>query len=96
MLKLKIMSNFINLGVKDLASATQLNPGQTMTIPANINGTILIANNSVSEGSYALTMSGQTVSGPIPANGSKLVTYSSAQVGILKNTDHVSLEVSVS
>ena len=88
----------LNLGVKNLTSSKELMPSQTVTIPANISGTILLANNgqSQAEGKYKLTISGQTTEGNVPPNGSKLVTYSSAQDGVLQNTGSVTLSVSIS
>lgn len=91
------MAQSVSFSIQELQGSKTLNPNQSMDVPANINGTILIANDGQSSavGSYLLTISGQTTSGSIPPNGSKLITYSSAQVGILQNTGTVALEVSI-
>ena len=70
-------------------------PNETVELRKNINGKILFTNSSSEMGYYKLTFSGLSSKGKIKSNETKLISYSTAEKGLLQNIGIVTLEVSI-
>lgn len=81
--------------LESFGTKTKLLPNQTILLHPNIDGAILFTNNGSEKGVYLITFEGLNTTGAVISNEIKLVTYSSAQSGTLKNTSMATLLVSI-